>query len=64
VTLAEAVQIDIDPTTVLAWIAAAFFAVISWLVQREWSRHEKAHETLDARLTAVEKRVHPREEDE
>lgn len=62
-TLAEAVQIDIDPTTVLAWIAAAFFAVISWLVQREWSRHEKAHETLDVRLTAVEKRAASREDD-
>lgn len=61
---AAAVALEIDPTTVLAWVAAGFFAVISWLVQREWARHEKAHETLDARLTAIEKRAPPEESDE
>lgn len=52
--LAVGVALEIDPTKVLAWVAAAFFAALAWFIQREWNRHEKAHDTIEARLAALE----------
>lgn len=54
--LAVGVALEIDPTKVLAWVAAAFFAALAWFIQREWNRHEKAHDVIDARHHADRER--------
>lgn len=52
IALAVAVAVEVDPTKVLAWVAAAFFAALAWFVQREWNRHELRHDATDAKQAA------------
>lgn len=52
--LLAAVAIQLDPTEVLAWVAGGFFALLAFFVQREWSAHDKRHESTDARVKALE----------
>lgn len=48
------VAIQLDPTEVLAWVAAAFFGLLAFFVQREWAAHDRKHEAVEARLKAIE----------
>lgn len=60
--LAVAVAVEVDPTKILAWLAAGFFAALAWFVQREWQRHEASHATIDARHEKHDARLRAVEE--
>lgn len=58
-TLAEAVQIDIDPTNVLALAGGGFLFVVTLFFRREWAAHRKQIARILKRLSALERKEPP-----